>query len=130
MSPEDRHARQEVFSGQPRARYVARVVRVVLSTAVVIGVLAVVGAATSAASSLELTCTVGGRTTLTGITLKGVHVRFRWWYGDSSSYLSRVSVWPDSSGRAWIPTHGRATRVVASVHRGGNILGRIRTACD
>lgn len=88
------------------------------------------GAGTSRQAALKLSCAIGGATTVTGITARHVHFRFRWWYADGSSYTATAKVWPDTQGTAWIPTHGAAVRAEAIEHRFRTLLAHVRSSCS
>jgi hypothetical protein len=107
--------------------------RVAVATAVLAAVVAVLAATAPAASRMQLSCAVGGKTVVTGITVKKAHFGFRWWYADGSSQKSAAFVWYAASlshGTAWIPTHGNAVRAEATMHRAGVPLVHVRTSCS
>lgn len=105
--------------------------------ALVTGLLAVVVSLAAAGGApaqtgMRLSCRVGGRTTVSHISLPTAHFVFRWWYANGTTYRAPAVVWYArslSKGKVSIRTHGHPTRAMAVEHRPDGHLVRVTAAC-
>jgi hypothetical protein len=111
-------------------------VKVGFLTIVAAAVLAIAAGASAAtkAAAMQLTCKAApGRTVVTGGITDKSHFRFQWWYANGTTW--KASAWiyyanaSTNHGKVWIPTHGHATRAMATEHLPNGTLVRVKAAC-
>jgi hypothetical protein len=95
--------------------------------------LAATAGATTTPTTMKLVCHVApGVTRITNITDDKSHFKFQYWYKNGTTWKSPAWAYYSaaiSKGHLSVNTHGRPTRVLATMHRENGTLLRLRAAC-